>query len=118
MNPFIGFLAAITLYALAVQKATDFVRNTLDKADTWPKWSWIAVAFGFGVLWCLLTGFNQVATLTSLQPGVAGHLTGVWGQVFTGLGIGGAASYWHERSDASSSAAKASRAQIGTSTQS
>lgn len=92
--------------AIADTKLVDLVRNALDKGDTWPKWTWNLLAFGLGLAVCILFELNVIEPLVQMIPRLAGtDVTGVAGQIVTGLGVGGFASYWHERMDLASSRA-------------
>lgn len=94
--------------AVADTKLVDSVRNVLDKDDSWPKVTWNILAFVLGLAVCLLWELNVVEALVTQVPALSGvDLSGVPGQVLTGLGVGGFASYWHERMDLASSRAKA-----------
>lgn len=104
--------AAVAFGPLAVAdtKLVDALRNVLDKDDTWPKVTWQVAAFAIGLAVCLLWQFNVVGALVKQVPALAGvDLDGTAGQVLTGLGVGGFASYWHERMDLASSRAKQAR---------
>lgn len=101
MPDLVAFLVAAGPLAIMVTKSVDFIRNALDKADTWPKWSWNVAAFAIGVGYCLLFAVNLMNNI-AFRPEVAGRLNGVWGSVITGLAIGGVASFWHEHMSAAS----------------
>ena len=107
-----AFLLAVGPIAIMVTKLVDFVRNAFDKQGTWPKWSWNVLSFGLGVAYSLLTATNFINLVQGLNPGVTGKLTGTWGQVVTGLAIGGTASFWHEHLDATSQKASALAAEV------
>jgi hypothetical protein len=109
MLEFTAFLVAVGPLALGITKLVDFVR-TFDKEDTWWPGLWIALAFAFGILYALLTAANFVNLIGGLRPEVTGRLAGTWGQVATGIAIGGVASFWHEHLDNTSAKAKANTA--------
>jgi hypothetical protein len=102
-----AFLVAVGPLAIMVTKTVDTLRNLTPDTDR--KWVWNIAAFTIGVAYCLLFGMN-LAGEVAFQPAVAGALTGVWGQVLTGLAIGATASFWHEQLDRTSSRAKEARA--------
>lgn len=109
MLEFTAFLVAIGPLALGITKLVDFVRG-FDATDSWPKGLWIALSMVFGVIYCLLTAANMVNLISGLRPEVQGHLTGTWGQVVTGIAVGGVASFWHEHLDKTSGLAKQAHA--------
>jgi len=92
--------------AIADTKLVDLVRNLLDKNDTWPKFTWIVLAMVLALAVCLLWELNIVEPLVAMVPRLSGvDVSGVPGEILTGLGVGGFASYWHERMDLASSRA-------------
>jgi hypothetical protein len=101
-----AFLVLAVPIAITITKSVDFLRNTLDKADRAPKWIWNVAAFGIGIAYCLLFEVNFHHTMEGLHPQVAELMTGTWGQVVTGIGIGAMAGFWHEKLDEWSSIAK------------
>lgn len=101
MPDLVAFLVAAGPLAIMVTKSVDFLRNALDKNDTWPKWSWNVASFAIGAGYCLLFAVNLAATV-AFRPEVASKLDGVWGQLLTGLAIGAVASFWHEHMSAAS----------------
>jgi hypothetical protein len=113
---FEAFAAAIAAFAIAigpaakaVQKGIDLIRDAFDDDDSFPKATWVFLALSGGVGMALLFQFNFVIPLAEAVPALArgsSRLLGAWGQVFTGLGIGGFASYWHERDARASAAAR------------
>jgi hypothetical protein len=95
-----AFLIAVGPAAIVVTKAVDTVRNGVDANDSLPKVTWNILAFVFGVVLALAFQFNMIQPVLDAIPALktgAEHLTGVWGQVLTGLGIGAVASGWHEK---------------------
>jgi hypothetical protein len=105
---FAAFLIAVGPLAIGVTKAVDLIRNVADKNDTWPKWSWNVAAFVLGAGVAVGWGYNLVAAVAHQIPALStsSSLDGVAGQLLTGVAIGAVASYWHERMDIASSAAK------------
>lgn len=116
---FVAFLIAALPLAVLITKATDLVRNLLDKGDTLPKGLWNVVPFVLGAGLCLGWQLNLATTLAHSIPALAKdtHLDGVWGQLLTGLAIGAMAGFWHEKLDSWSGLAKARRAQVPAATQ-
>ena len=104
-------LAALLAVGAVVTKTVDTVRNVVDKDDSLPKATWNIAAFVIGVGYCVGFQVDLSGAILSLVPALADHsdkLTGVSGQVFTGLLAGGAAGFAHELFDALSSVAKRS----------
>jgi hypothetical protein len=91
-----AFLVLAVPVAIAITKATDFIRNSLDKADTAPKWMWNVVPFALAIGYCLLFEVNFHESMAGLHPRVVELMTGVGGQIATGFGVGALASGWHE----------------------
>jgi hypothetical protein len=109
MDVFVLLLA----YGAVVTKSTDFVRNIVDKADTFPKWVWNVVAFVIAVGYAVGWQLDASAAILALIPALAKNaeaLTGFPGQVLTGLLAFGASGFLHEAFDALSGVAKRSRA--------
>lgn len=106
-------IVAVGPVAMFCTKVTDFIRNAFDSGDTWPKATWNVVPIVVGVAFCLGFQLNAVTALVHAIPALANSsaLDGVGGQVLTGLVGGTFAGYWHEKLDAMSSAAKASKAE-------
>jgi hypothetical protein len=108
MDVFVLLLA----YGAVVTKSTDFVRNVLDANDTYPKWVWnvvpFVIALGYAIGWQL----DASAALLALVPAFAKNataLTGLPGEILTGLLAFGAAGFLHEAFDSLSGIAKRSR---------
>jgi len=116
---FTTFVIAVLPLAVGVTKAVDLIRNVADKDDSWPKLSWNAASFVLGVGLCVGWQFNFMAPLAAAIPALKGSsaLSGVSGQLLTGIAVGAMASFWHEKLDAWSSAASASKATVPTGTQ-
>jgi hypothetical protein len=90
--------------AIGVTKLVDGVRNVMPGG---PKWLWNVLAFVIGILVCVLFEIDVVAALAAQVPAFADKtLDPFVSQLITGLGVGGTASYWHERMDLASSRAK------------
>lgn len=106
--PFVAFLVAALPLSVAVTKAVDFLRNLVDGDDSLPKVTWNVVAFAVGVGLAVGWQFNLMVPLIQAVPALAHttRLTGVAGQVLTGLAIGGMAGFWHEKLDSWSASAK------------
>lgn len=102
-----AFLVAVGPFALLITKTVDTIRNILPQ--TLPKVTWNIVSFAVGVAYCLLFGVN-LAGMIPFQSGISDNLTGVFGQVLTGLAIAATASFWHEHLDKVSMQAKANAA--------
>lgn len=112
-----GFLIALGALPIIVTKVTDMIRNALDTkrpdgTSRFPKVTWNVVPFLVGVAITLVYQLDYHDLIQGLPPGLQ-HLTGVGGQIITGLGLGAVASGWHELFDSLSSFAKAKRAQAG-----
>jgi hypothetical protein len=95
-------VAVATVFAAIVTKVVDMLRNAFDKGGTAPKWIWnvssLALGMGMAVAWRVNILDNYSSTNSVVQ--------GVFGQILSGLAIGGAASGYHELFDALSSTAK------------
>lgn len=95
------------LYAAIVTKGVDMVRTALDPtAEKYPKVTWIVMAFVLGIVIATSYQLQFGGVIEGLPPGLA-RLTGVSGQVFSGLLLGAWASGLHELFDLGSGAAKA-----------
>lgn len=111
VGPAIAWIGALAVAfgpgAMGITKLVDFVRD-FDKGDTWPKFVWIALAFVIALVICLGFQVNIIGGFFKELPAFQGgtQLDGVAGQILTAVGLAGAASYWHERMDLASSAAK------------
>lgn len=95
--------------AMADTKLVDLLRNLLDRSPEtqWAKWIWNVAAFAIGLLVCVLFQINVMAPLVEAVPRLSGlDMSGLPGEVLTGLGVGAFASFWHERMDLISSRAK------------
>jgi len=94
--------------SVAVTKIVDFVRNLVDAPDRLPKWLWGGLALLVGLVLALGWDINLLGGLIQAVPALADSSLGdgVVGNVLTGLAIGGMASFWHEKMDQWSAAAK------------
>jgi hypothetical protein len=111
-----AFLIAALPVAVSVTKGTDLVRNLVDPTGTrLPKVLWNIVPFILGVGFCVGWNFNLFEPLVQAVPSLkdSGLGGGTFGEVATGLAVGGMASFWHEKLDDWSSRAKANRAAVG-----
>lgn len=99
MLEFTAFLTAVGPIAIGITKLVDLIRNTLDKDDSWPKWSWNVAAFVLGIGYALVTATNFVNLIAGLRPELSDALGGLPGQILTGIALGGVASFWHEQMD-------------------
>jgi hypothetical protein len=108
MDVFVLLLA----YGAVVTKSTDFVRNVIDKGDTFPKWVWNVAALVIAVAYAVGWQLDASAAILALIPAMAKNataLTGFPGEVLTGLLAFGAAGFLHEAFDALSGIAKRTR---------
>lgn len=103
------FIAAVSVLSIIVTKLVDTVRNAIGPK---PRVLWNVLTFAFGIGVALLWEVDYHMLIHGLPP-VLERMSGVWGQVVTGLGIGAVASGWHEFFDLMSSVAKARKAQAG-----
>lgn len=113
MTDFALVVASVAALSLTVTKVVDFIRNLVDKTDTWPKWSWNVAALVVGLAFCLGWQINIAESIVQLVPALAGsaHMVdGVSGQVLTGFVVGMGAGFWHELLDALSSIANKNNA--------
>jgi len=96
---FTAVLAAILVLGAAVTKTVDLVRNTVDKDASMPPATWNVLAFVVGVAYCVGWQIDLSAAILGLVPSLAdqtSRLTGVAGQVLTGLLAGGASGFAHD----------------------
>lgn len=108
-----AFLVAVGPLAIMVTKTVDTLRNLFGVK---PKWVWNFSAFAVGVGYCLLFAVNLMGNI-AFRPELVSRLRGTWGEVLTGLAIGGVSSFWHEHMDATSAKASSLKAQAPVSTQ-
>ena len=96
---FTAFLTAALPLSVGVTKFVDLCRNLFDSNGTAPAFVWNVVAFAGGVGLCVGWQFNLVASLAGSVPALAASsaLSGVAGQVLTGLAVGGMAGLWHNK---------------------
>ncbi len=113
IGPAIAWLGALAVAfgpgAMGITKLVDFLRDTFDKTDKLPRFTWIVAAFVIALAICLGFEVNIIGGFFKELPAFSGSssMDGVSGQILTGIGLAGAASYWHERMDLASSTAKA-----------
>lgn len=108
MQQVFDLLAAVVVafgpLAVGVTKIVDGIRNALPGG---PKWLWVPLAMVVAILVCVLFQIDVVAALAAQVPAFADKtLDPFVSQLLTGIGVGGMASYWHERMDLASSRAK------------
>lgn len=104
------FIIALGMAPIIVTKLTDMIRNATDPAGTrFPKVAWNIVPFVLGVVGCLAYELDLHDLIGGLPP-VLQHMTGISGEILTGLGLGAVAGGWHELFDFFSSSAAAKRA--------
>lgn len=122
LAPVFGLIAGIVVafgpLAIGLTKLVDGLRLLVDRTPEtpWPGWVWIAVAMVLGIGACLLFEVNVVDSLIQTVPAFSGStvLDGVWGQVVTGIGMAGMASYWHSNMKLKSSRAAEAKAAAAT----
>src|SRR6185369_899877 len=103
---FAAVVAVILGLALTTTKVTDFLRNVLDKSDTYPKYVWNIVAFLVGIALCVGWQHSFVNDLFHQVPALSDvNLSGTAGYVLSGLIVGGGAGFFHEVLDALSGVA-------------
>lgn len=113
-----AFLIAVGPLSIIVTKLVDVLRNAFDRTDPvtgaprFPKVTWNFASFVIGVGVCLLWQADYHDLVPGLPP-VLASLSGVQGQILTGLALGAVASGWHEVLDAISSTATEKRAEAG-----
>lgn len=117
VTTFAGVLAAILVLGAAVTKTVDLARNLFDKDGSLPPATWSFLALAVGVAYCLGWQISLAPAIFALVPALAEHasrLTGIAGQVLTGLLAGGAAGFAHELFDNLSAGAKMKKSRAGT----
>lgn len=100
-----------TVFGIVVTKTVDLIRNALagtPLAETRFKWLWNVLALGLGVLMALVWAVNMLDNYSSPDS----RVQGVFGQVLTGLAIGGVASGYHELFDLLSGTAKRAKGYV------
>lgn len=91
-----ALLAAIAAGAAVVTASVNVLRGIADKDHTWPNWALDLVALAVGVGYALGWSVDLSAQAFALVPALAGdtsRLTGVAGQVLTGLAFGAGATF-------------------------
>lgn len=96
MPDFTAFLILAVPVAVGITKFVDLVRNAVDTNDTAPKVVWNILAFAAGIALCIGWSVNFTAA-AGLQQSA---LSGIGGQILTGVVLGGMSSFWHEAMDA------------------
>jgi hypothetical protein len=117
MDSFAGVLAAIIILGAAVTKSVDLVRNAVDKDATMPPVTWNILAFVVGVAYCVGWQIDMTPAIISLIPSLAdqsSRLSGVSGQVLTGMLAGGASGFAHDLFQNLSAGAALKRAKAKT----
>lgn len=97
---FTAFLFAIGPLALLTERAVTFLKTLLgDLVKNAPAVVWLVAGFAVALGICLGWQYNFIATLAHSIPAMTDKSTfdGVSGQVLTGLSVGAAAGFWHEK---------------------
>lgn len=102
---FVAFVLAAGPLAVGVNHAVDWLRNLIDPRTTqnpagrFPSVVWTSAGFVFGIALCVGWQFNPVAGLAEAIPAMQGstRLSGVAGQVLSGLVLGAMAGFWHDK---------------------
>jgi len=97
-------VAVATVFAMVVTKTVDLIRNIVGGfvEGLIPKATWNVAALGLGVAMALAWRVNMLDNYSDPSSVVQGF----FGQILTGLAIGGVASGYHELFDLFSSTAK------------
>lgn len=108
----VAALVAIGPLAIATTKVVDLVRNLADRGNRAPAWVWNAVAFAIGIGIAYGWDVNVLGPVAEAIPRLSGSgfLSGLGGDLLTGVVVGGAAGLWHEKFDQWSAVADANRA--------
>ena len=96
MTAFTALLAGLAALALVVTKTLDIIKSFLHVDH--PAF-WQTLALVVGVAYCVGWQINVTAQALALVPALAEHsskLSGVAGEVLTGLTAGAFAGFWHE----------------------
>jgi len=113
-----GLVVTFGPLALGLTKLVDGIRSIVDTTpeSPWPDWVWILTAFVVGIGVCLGFEINVADALIASVPAFKGStaLEGWVGSVFTGAGMAGMASYWHNTMKLKSSKAAESKANAVT----
>lgn len=118
LAPVFGLIAGIVVafgpLAIGLTKLVDGIRAVVDRSpdSPWADWVWILVAMGIGVGAAVGFEINVASALIKTVPAFnqTSALEGVWGQIVTGVGMAGMASYWHSNMKLKSSKAAESKA--------
>lgn len=108
----VAALVAIGPLAIATTKVVDLIRNLVDGGDRAPKWVWNVVSFAVGIAIAYGWDVNVLGPVAEAIPRLSGSgfLSGLGGDLLTGIVIGGAGGLWHDKFQQWSAAAAASRA--------
>jgi membrane-bound ClpP family serine protease len=113
-----GLVVTFGPLAIGLTKLVDGIRSIVDRTpeSPWPDWVWIAVAFVIGIGVCLGFEINVADALIQQVPAFNGStaLEGAAGSVFTGAGMAGMASYWHNTMKVKSAKAAEAKANAVT----
>jgi len=91
-----AFLLLVGPFAIVVTKLVDLLKRAVDpNQERVPVFIWTLAGLLMGVGVALLWQLDYTDIIVGLPESI-GRLEGVWGQVFTGLGIGAVAAGWHE----------------------
>jgi hypothetical protein len=99
MIEFSGVLVAISALSLTVSRVVTLLRNLVDPDGKLPSWTANTAALVVGLAFALGWQLNVAGAIVALIPALAAQastLSGVSGQVLTGIVIGMAAGFWHE----------------------
>ena len=103
MTDFASFIGGLSALSLVVVSSLYIVRSIVDKEGKIPSVAWNVLALVGGVAYCLGWQINITGAALALVPALAGHasrLTGVSGQILTGLTVGAFSGFFHEVLDA------------------
>lgn len=83
--------------AIGVTKLVDGVKHLIDASNTMDGWVWVVLAFALGIGTCFLFHINVLGPIVAQVPRLSDmNVNGAPGEIVTGLGVAGMASYWHE----------------------
>jgi len=101
----------MTVFSMLITKVVDLLRNIVGPVigPYVPKWTWNAAPLGLGIAMAIAWRINALDNYSDPTSVVQG----VFGQVLTGLAMGGTSSGYHELFDVLSSTAKRARYGIG-----
>ena len=118
LAPVFGLIAGIVVafgpLAIGLTKLVDGIRSIVDRSPEtpWPDWVWILVAMVIAIASAIGFEINVADALIKTVPAFdqTTVLEGTWGQVVTGIGMAGMASYWHTNMKLKSSRSAESKA--------